>query len=63
MEEVEELYTVLDELADALVAPTTVYYDAKFKYEALRSRLIDQLGYDGFRDLQQEAFNRIWEAE
>jgi hypothetical protein len=47
------------ELYAALVTPTTVYNDAKAAYEKLRARLIAELGYDAFRDIQREAFKLI----
>ena len=48
------------EVYSALVRPTTIYDDAKGAYEKLRARLITELGYDAFRDIQREAFKLIW---
>ena len=48
------------EIYEALIAPTTVYQDARHRYEAIRSRVIAEAGYDVFRLRQTEAFRQIW---
>jgi hypothetical protein len=54
--------TEVQELYDALTTPGTLYYDASAVYERLCAQLIAKLGYDGFRELQREAFNEIKES-
>jgi hypothetical protein len=46
-------------LARTLVKPTVMYENGKAEYEGMRTRLIEVLGYDAFRALQEEAFQRI----
>ena len=42
------------ELYEALIHPS------KTAYEKLRARLIEEIGYDAFRDRQKQAFEEMW---
>jgi hypothetical protein len=47
------------DLYRALVAETTIYYDAKARYERMRAHLIEKYGYRTFRNGQRKALKQI----
>ena len=47
------------EIYEALIAAHDIYHNARKAYEAIRSRVIAEVGYDAFRDRQAEAFRHI----
>jgi len=49
------------DLIEALLTSSSVYLDGKSKYETLRLLLINEYGYDSFREWQKTAFKRIQE--
>jgi hypothetical protein len=44
------------EIYDALIAKPAIFGDARARYEKLRARIIEEVGYNAFWDRQHEAF-------
>ena len=51
---------LIEELKNALLSPTTIYTNGKSFYNNVRERIINEYGYDEFRELQKHVFKIIF---